>query len=158
MKLDTTLPERPGLLHAVPVFDIFALLLLSFLLGPSFVLQSGVRVDPPPSRFQLERFDESIVVTLLTGAVDAEPVIYLGREPVDRAMLAQRLAQWHDDGAATTTMVLLKSDSRTPVGAEREIAEIILGAGFRLALVGRQADEPTETPQAPAEPPVEDDG
>ena len=142
MKLESKLPERPGLLHATPVFDIFALLLLFFLMGPSFILQSGVRVEAPPSRFQLERFEETLVVTLAAGAVDTPPAIYLGREPVSRAELVARLAELRDAGLATQAVVLLKSDELTPVRAEREIAETILDAGFRLALVGGQADEP----------------
>ncbi|MFU8892071.1 MAG: hypothetical protein ACNA8L_00440 [Luteolibacter sp.] len=140
MKLESNLPERPGLLHVMPVFDIFALLLLFFLLGPSFILQSGVRVDPPPSRFQLERFEETLVVTLVSGAVDAAPVIYLGRESVTSGELVERLTGlWHE-GLATQTVVLLKSDPFTPVRIEREIAESILKCGFRLALVGRLPD------------------
>jgi len=140
MKLVSHLPERPGMLHATPLFDIFALLLLFFLLGPSFVLQSGVRVDPPPSRFQLERFEETLAVTLVTGAVDAPPAIYLGRDRVTAVELASRLAGLRRDGMATQAVVLLKSDENTPVKVEREIAESILEAGFRLALVGRIAD------------------
>lgn len=150
MKLETSLPERPGLLHVLPVFDIFCLLLLSFLLGPSFVLQSGVRVDPPPSRFQLERFEDTLVVTLATPAVDAETTVYLGREPVTPADFAARLADRRENGDATTTVVLLKSDARTTVAFERMITESILDAGFRLALVGRHDDteeaSPDETP------------
>ena len=38
MKLVSTLPERPGFLHAVPAFDLFALLLVFLLLGPGFVV------------------------------------------------------------------------------------------------------------------------
>ena len=140
MKLESHLPERPGLLHATPVFDIFALLLLFFLMGPSLVLQSGVRVEPPPSRFQLERFEETLVVTLVAGAVDAAPAIYLGREPMDAETLVARLAQLRDEGLATQAVVLLKSDERTPVRVEREIAEAILETGFRLALVGSQSN------------------
>lgn len=137
MKLDSNLPERPGLLHAIPVFDIFALLLLFFLLGPSFVLQSGVSVDPPPSRFQLERFEETLVVSLVSGAVDAPPVIYFGRELVTADELTERLLKLRQDGLISQLVVLLKSDEFTSVKFERQIAERILDHGFSLALVGR---------------------
>jgi hypothetical protein len=33
-------------------------------------------------------------------------------------------------------MVLLQTDRGTPVGIEREVAELVLGKGFRLAMVG----------------------
>ena len=67
MKLEMSLPERPGFLHAVPILNIFALVQLFFLLGPSLVLHSGVAVDLAPSRFQMERYQDSIVVTLGPG-------------------------------------------------------------------------------------------
>ena len=47
MKLESSLPERPGFLFVVPAFNLFALLLVFFLLGPSFVSQSGVAVELP---------------------------------------------------------------------------------------------------------------
>jgi len=150
MKLESNLPERPGFLHAMPVFDMFALLLFFFLLGPSLVLQSGVRVDPPPSRFQLERFEETLVVSLVSSAVDATPAIYLGRELITGDQLIARLDGFRQDGLATKAVVLLKSNEFTSVKFEREIAESILDLGFRLALVGRFANG-RETPTSEEE-------
>jgi len=34
-------------------------------------------------------------------------------------------------------MVLLKTDVNSPVGMEREITEIVLASGFKLALIGK---------------------
>ncbi len=135
MKLEMTLPERPGFLHALPVLNLFALMQLFFLLGPSLVMQSGVGVDLPPSRFQLERYDQSLVVTL--GPGEPEPRIHLGRDPVTRITLAQRLDSLRAAGMQAKAMVLLQTDAGTPVGLEREITELVLGKGFRLALVGK---------------------
>ena len=33
-------------------------------------------------------------------------------------------------------MVLLQTDAGTPVGIERQVSEMVLGKGFRLAMVG----------------------
>lgn len=134
MKLETHLPERPGLLHAVPVLDIFALLWLLFLLGPSLLRQSGVSVELPPSRFQLERYQETLVITL--GPGESGPRIHLGRDALDITRLEDRLEQLRAEGAPAKTMVLLQSDIGTPVGLERRVAEMVLAKGFRLALVG----------------------
>lgn len=144
MKLEMTLPERPGLLHAVPVLNIFALLWLLYLLAPSLFRQTGVAVELPPSRFQLDRYQDSLVVTL--GKGDAEPVIHLGRDPVTLGELAAKLAKLRDDGAPASTIVLLRTDAGTPVGTERQVTELILGSGFRLALVA--ANSPTPGPDA----------
>jgi biopolymer transport protein ExbD len=135
MKLEMTLPERPGFLHAVPILNIFALIQLFFLLGPSLVLQSGVAVDLPPSRFQMERYKESLVVTL--GPGEPAPHIHLGRQPVTQAELSERLEKLRTEGAPTKAIVLLQTDTGTPVGVEREISEMVLSKGFRLAIVGK---------------------
>lgn len=138
MKLEMTLPERPGFLHAVPILNIFALLLLFFLLGPSLVLQSGVAVDLPPSKFQMERYQDALVVTL--GPGEPGPRIHLGRDSVTPAELAERLDQLRAGGASAKTIVLLKTDTGTPVGVEREVTELVLGKGFRLAMVGKNPE------------------
>jgi biopolymer transport protein ExbD len=135
-----SLPERPALLHALPVVNLFALLWMFHFAGASLTSQAGVTVDPPPSRFQLERFRETLVVTLV--AADSGARIYLGRELVDLATLESRLESLRDQGAASRTIVLLQSDADTQVGAEREVGELILAKGFRLALTGSSDAEP----------------
>lgn len=135
MKLEMTLPERPGFLHAVPVLNIFALMQLFFLLGPSLAMQSGVAVDLPPSRFQMERYQDTLVITL--GPGEPDPRIHFGRDLVTAAELATRLEVLREEGAPAKTIVLLQTDTGTPVGTEREITELVLDKGFRLALVGK---------------------
>lgn len=134
MKLEVSLPERPGFLHAVPLFDLFALLLLSFILAPAMVLQSGVSVELPPSRFQLERFEDTLIVTL--GPGEPTPRIHFGRDAVTMVELAARLEQLREDGAPARSLVLLKTDRGTPTGVERAVMEEIIDQGFRVALVG----------------------
>lgn len=144
-----SLPERPGLLHAVPVLDVFALLWLLFLLGPSMLRQSGVAVELPPSRFQLERFQNTIVVTL--GPGENEPRIHFGRDAVSLEELGSRLEKLRGEGAQANAIVLLQTDRGTPVGIEREVAELVLGKGFRLAMVGANSspgEAKTHIPEA----------
>lgn len=141
MKLEMTLPERPGFLHAVPLLNIFALVQLFFLLGPSLVWQSGVAVDLPPSRFQMERYETPLVVTL--GPGEPAPRIHFARDSVTLDELSERLDKLREGGAQSKAIVLLQTDTGTPVGIEREVTEMILAKGFRLALVGKN------TPSAP---------
>lgn len=144
-----SLPERPGLLHAVPVLNIFALLWLLFLLAPSLLRQSGVAVELSPSRFQLERFQDALVVTL--GPGENEPSIHFGRDPVTLPDLAGRLDRLRADGATAKAIVLLQTDAGTPVGVERQVSEMVLGKGFRLAMVGSNAPAP-RAPEAQPDP------
>lgn len=135
MKLDTTLEERPGFLHAMPLFDLFALVAMLLLLGPMFLTQGGVAVEVPTSKFQMQRYRESIVVTL--GVGDSEPRLYLGRKSVSLGELATELEELKSDEIMSRAIVLLKTDAGVSVGMERKVSEIILGTGFRLAYVGR---------------------
>lgn len=129
-----TLPERPGLLHALPILDLFALLWLLVLLAPALSRQSGVAVELPPSRFQLGRFQDSLVVTL--GPGNPDPQIHFGRDAVNLSELAARLDELRTNGAPAAMIVLLQTDAGTPVGMERKVTELVLSKGFRLALVG----------------------
>jgi hypothetical protein len=110
-----------------------------FLLGPSLLRQSGVTVELPPSRFQLERYQETLVITL--GPGEAGPRIHLGRDAVDLPGLEQRLETLRAEGAPSRAMVLLQTDAGTPVELERRVSEMVLEKGFRLALVG--ANQPS---------------
>ena len=139
MKLETTLEERPGFLHALPLFDLFALVTMLLLLGPMFLSQSVMSVEMPASRFQMQRYGDSIVVTV--GPGDSEAALYLGRRAVSPDQLAASLEELRNDERMSRALVLLKSDIRTTVGMERKVSEMILAAGFKMALVGNA--EPT---------------
>jgi len=145
MKLEMTLPERPGFLHAVPVLNLFALLLLFLLLGPSFVMHSGISVEMPPSRFQMERFRDSLVVTLGPGR------LHLGRDSMTLPELLERLDEIHGQDGIAKTIVLMQTDTGTPVGVEREVTEAILAKGFRIAYVGQAIPSAAEPIDQPAE-------
>ena len=135
MKLETTLEERPGFLHALPLFDLLALVAMLLMLGPMFLTQGGVMVDVPASEFQMQRFRDPIVVSL--GPGESEPRLYLGRTPVTLTGLAEGLEKFRSDEAMARSIVLLKADAGASVGMEREVTEMILKSGFKLAYVGR---------------------
>ncbi|QTN30876.1 hypothetical protein HZ994_00555 [Akkermansiaceae bacterium] len=134
MRLETTLDERPGFLHALPLFDLFSLVTMLLLLGPMFLSQSGIGVEVPASRFQMQRYSKSIVITVGPGGKEAS--LYLGRQAVTLGDLPGKLAALKADEAMSRAVVLLKTDVGTSVGMERSVAELVLGAGFDLALVG----------------------
>lgn len=143
MKLETTLDERPGFLHALPLFDLFMTAALLMLIAPAFFIQSGVNVELPVSQFQMQRYRESIVITLHAGKSD--PQIYLGREAVDLAQLGARLEEMKSDADLSRAMVLLKTDQSTPSGTQSEIMELVLGLGYKLALVAKNDMEASES-------------
>ena len=96
----------------------------------------------PPSRFQMDRYQDSLVITLGRGTVGPEPQIHLGRDSVTVAELTTRLETLRTEGAVAKAIVLLQTDTGTPVGTEREITELVLSKGFRLAMVGKNLPAP----------------
>jgi biopolymer transport protein ExbD len=134
MKLESTLPERPGFLFVVPAFNLFALLLVFFLLGPSFVSQSGVAVELPVSRFQMERQADASVVTITAGD---PPGYWVEREPVSLGQLSERLDARRGSDSAPATTVLLRVDKGVSVEVQRNVAEIALQKGLRVYLLGQ---------------------
>ncbi|MDE0835969.1 MAG: hypothetical protein OSA84_06420 [Akkermansiaceae bacterium] len=135
MKLETTLEERPGFLHALPFFDLFMLVTILLLLGPMFLSQSGITIEVATSRFQMQRYPKSIVVTVGPGGRKAS--LYLGRESITLDELPERLSALKLDDDLARAIILLKTDVGTSVGMERLVSEMILGASFEMALVGR---------------------
>lgn len=105
MKLESTLPERPGFLIVVPAINLFALLLVFFL--PSFFSQAGVAVELPVSRFQLERQADSTVITVRPGD---PPEYWLERQQVSINQLSESLDARRGGDASSNTTVLLRVD------------------------------------------------
>lgn len=134
MKLVSSLDEAAGWIYVVPALNLLALLWLVQFATPSLTRQSGISVQPPPSRFQLERFGPPIVITIGVGG--ETPRIHLGRDPLSLDELEARLDQLRGQGAAANSMVLLQTDAGAPSGIERRISEIALSMGFKLALLG----------------------
>lgn len=139
MKLETTLKERPGFLHMLPLFDLFALAGMLLILGPMFLNESGISVKVPSSSFQLQRYTRSLVVTL--GPSDESALLYLGRDGMSMKQLAERLRELKEEKGTADALVLLKSDETTSVGMERLVTETILAEGYSLALVGETAQK-----------------
>ena len=134
MKLELSLPERPGLLHALPVFDLFLMLWIVFVLSSALDRQSGVAVELPASQFELERYRSTLVVTIASG--ELAPQLYLGRDALDFVELKTRLRELHDKGVQRQAIVLLRSDHSIPVGIQRRVEEAALDLGFRVAILG----------------------
>lgn len=134
------MPERPGLLHALPVFDLFMMLWIVFVLGSALSRQTGVSVELPASKFELERYQNTLVVTIASG--ETGPQVYFGRDAVTFDELQTRLRELHSAGAQTNSIVLLRSDQSIPVGAQRRIEEMALALDFRVAVLGSDEAEP----------------
>ena len=142
MKLVTTLPESPGFLIVVPAINLMALMLVFFL--PSLFSQSGVAVELPISRFQLERQEDRAVITV---TADNPPVYWLERQQVSLSQLSEQLDARRQGDQSPTSTVLLRVDKGVSVETQRNVAEIALQKGFRVLLLGRP-EKSVEAPES----------
>ena len=138
MRLEMTLPERPGFLHALPLIDLLALVMLFPLLTSSLVPQAGAEVELPETSFRLQRVSNPIVVSI-TGGTD--PQFWVGKDRVERDSLLDavraRAEEWDEGGAAA---VLLKVD-KTAQSDGMEVCYALLREGYRTLWGAKLARE-----------------
>jgi biopolymer transport protein ExbD len=127
MKLESTVRVR-GL---VPVYTgtITAVLLLVFflLLSTSFMMQPGVAVELPVSRFLLPAVQEPLVVSVTGGPGAA---VYFEDRAVDPAALGGRL----ESRRTESRQVVIKADGDAPLSLVSTVTELALERGFSVAL------------------------
>jgi hypothetical protein len=135
MKLELTLPAKPGFLHALPGMDLIALVLMFPLLGSSFVRQAGMDVVMHESPWRYQQMDSPVVVTL--GAGLENPMWVNKRQiPLENLETEIQRLQTEEGGAAISTAVV-RSDVGVPSGVEKDVINRILKMGLKCGLVGR---------------------
>ena len=141
MKLQSTLNFRPMVLMVVPLVDVFGILLVFFLLGSSLVLQSGVRLELPPSSFALQGLAEGHVLVMSAG----ENVrLLLDDKELVLAELGNSLDELakHDrERLGRVGAVVLKADRTTSHGLVMLVADAALARGFRVAVATQPREE-----------------
>jgi len=127
MKLESTLKEKPGLMHIAPVLDVVLILLIFFLLGSAFMVRSGVSVSLPRSSSTLEGFASSRVVTISAGI---PATILLDGESVTLSELGDRLGKASRPGGG----LVIRADELATHGVVMEISNLAIAAGYSLAI------------------------
>lgn len=135
MKLEPTVRIR-GL---VPVFSgtltVVLLLLFFLLLSTSFMMQPGVAVELPPSRFLMQAVQDPLVVSV-TGGPGAS--IYFEDRAIDVAQLGGRL----DARRTESRQVVVKADKDAPLSLVSSVTELALDRGFSVALAASRPAGP----------------
>jgi biopolymer transport protein ExbD len=142
MKLESTLPEGVGFLHAVPLFNLFAVLLMCYAIGPKLEEKTGITLSMPSSLFQLERFEEAAVVTMTADGTDS---LYLGTRSISLNELDPLLDEQLQSGRRENSAIVIRADRLVPSDALRQVAEICMRKGLRVVLAGAGTGKPTES-------------
>jgi biopolymer transport protein ExbD/biopolymer transport protein TolR len=135
MKLESTVRVR-GL---VPVFcgTITVVLLLVFflLLSTSFMMQPGIAVELPASRFLLPAMQDPLVVSVTGGPAAA---IYFEDRAVEASQLGGRL----EARRTASRQVVIKADKDAPLVLVSAVTELALERGFSVALAASRPSVP----------------
>ena len=139
MKLEMSLPQRPGLIYTMPVLDILVLVLVFPLLGSAFTTDAGIELSLPDTGHRFDRMEHSIVVTV--KGTD-EKQIYINRKLVkERDMLgelAKEAVSWQSGGAVG---IILRVDERVPSGYKTRIGDQLLAKGYKVYDAGNPASK-----------------
>lgn len=142
MKLESTLPEGVGFLHAVPLFNLFAVLLMCYAIGPKLEEKTGITLSMPSSLFQIERFEEAAVVTMTADCTDR---LYLGTRSISLKELDPLLDEQLHSGRRENSAIVIRADRLVPSDALRQVAEICMRKGLRVVLAGAGTGKPSES-------------
>ncbi len=126
MKLESHLPKQSFWLYLGPTLNVLTLLLVFFLLGSTFVIQSGVRVALPESNSRLAGFDRAHVITV---AMAAEPAFYLDGKPETVESLKVNLRMLKRE----SRRIIIHADLMAAYGRVLQASNISLGLGFEVA-------------------------
>jgi biopolymer transport protein ExbD len=135
MRLEPTVRVRGAVPLVTGAFTVVLLLIFFLLLSTSFLLQPGVAVELPVSRFLLPAMQDPLVVTVTGGAGAA--VFFEDRE-VEPGQLGARL----EASRAVSRQVVIKADVHAPLALVAGVTELALERGFAVALAAARPSEP----------------
>ncbi len=136
MKLESRLPKQSFWLYLGPVLNVLTLLLVFFLLGSTFVIQSGVSVKLPESASRLTGFDRARVITV---AASGDQIFYFDGEPDTLEGLKKRLMKAKRD----SHRVIIHADAMAPFGRVLQASNTALALGFEVAYATQPPNETT---------------
>jgi biopolymer transport protein ExbD len=127
MKLEPTVRVRGAVPLVAGAFNVVLLLVFFILLSTSFLLQPGIAVELPVSRFLLPAMQDPLVVSVTGGPGAA---VYFEDRVVEPAQLGARL----ESRRAASRQVVIKADRDAPLALVAEVTETALERGFSVAL------------------------
>jgi biopolymer transport protein ExbD len=150
MKLRSSLPHPPGFLYAIPLLNLFGLLLLCYVVSPYFEVKRGISVQLPSSIFELASIPEAAVITMPSAGASR---LYFNQMAVSFLQLEEQLEKMEQTGKGASQAIVIRADRHVDSAALREVAELCARKGFRTVLLGgsSQGGNLAEKPEPPQE-------
>ena len=123
MKLSRTSQISFGWLYVFPLLDVVFLLIFFFLLSSNFVLQPGISVTVPFSRFVLGPQPNQQIISITGGP---NPAIYLRDQKVSLDQLGHALDLTKKEGRT----IVIKADRQTSYDLVMAVTNAALERGI----------------------------
>ena len=123
MRLSRTKEYHFGWLGVIPLLDVIFLLIFFLILSSNFILQPGISVSVPFSRFTLGPQINPEIISITGGAVSA---IYFRDQKTTLEQLGPLLDLAKKDGRP----VIIKADRLTPYALVVEVTNMALERGI----------------------------
>jgi len=123
MKLSRTKEYNFGWLVFLAVADVTFLLVFFLLLSSNFILQQGISVSMPFSRFTLGPQTKQQIISITGGTV---PAIYYRDQKVTIAQLGPLLDAAKRDGLS----IIIRADRSTPYEIVAQVTNAVLEHGI----------------------------
>ena len=123
MKLERTIDYNFGWLVLVALVNVAFLLVFFLLLSSNFILQQGISVSMPFSRFTLGPQTNQLIIGITGGAV---PAIYFRDQRVTMEQLGPLLDAAKREGQS----IIIKADRSTPYETVAEVTNAALEHGI----------------------------
>ena len=123
MKLSRTKEYNFGWLLIIPLLDILFLLVFFLLLSSNFILQPGIAVSMPFSRFTLGPQLNQQIISITGGAA---PSVYFREQKVTLDQLGPLL----DAARAQSNSLIIRADRFTPYEMVVQVANAALEHGI----------------------------
>ena len=123
MKLSRTKEYQFAWLAAIPLLDVTFLLIFFLLLSSNFILQPGISVSVPLSRFTLGPQINPQIISITGGGA---PAIYFR----DQKVTLEQLGQLLDEAKKEARPIIIKADRLTPYSMVVEVTNLSLEHGI----------------------------
>ena len=123
MKLSRTKDYQFSWLAAIPLLDVIFLLIFFLVLSSNFILQPGISVSVPLSRFTLGPQINPQIISITGGAA---PAIYFR----DQRVALDQLGPLLDEAKKEGRPIIVKADRVTPYALVVEVTNLALERGI----------------------------
>jgi biopolymer transport protein ExbD len=127
VKLSRSLRFNPALACVLPLVNVLFLVLLFFVLSSRFVLQPGLAVHLPSSRFTLGPQKDAQIVSIVSTPI---PSLYYRDQKLSLEELVQQLG--HVEKRERS--LILRADRNTPYSFVVEVMNRALQNGYTIVL------------------------